>query len=227
MLPTLAIDPGLGADVADFTAWSAPLTLDLAALSPGFAQALAGPSTGDTLVGRDFATSFTISGADSGSAGALAFFGFENITGGSSDDTFNVGPGGSLTGLLAGRRRQRHTPRAQQRDQLDDHGPGLGLPRPHCRPGSRASNASAAARGDDVFAFANGITPPADPALLDPGGGTNTLDFSAWTGALALDLSDVAAGFSIYLGGAGATDTLIARDGHKPLGRSTRRMQAR
>jgi Ca2+-binding RTX toxin-like protein len=56
----------------------------------------------DSLTGPDLATSWHILGLGSGSLGATTFGGVENLTGGTSDDVFEVSPTGSITGALSG-----------------------------------------------------------------------------------------------------------------------------
>jgi hypothetical protein len=57
----------------------------------------------NTLVGPDAATAWTITGANGGTAGSVAFSHMQNLTGGSAADTFAFRTGGSLTGKLDGR----------------------------------------------------------------------------------------------------------------------------
>src|SRR5205085_1192753 len=60
----------------------------------------------DTITGRDLVTTFDVTGTNSGSitdtSGAFMFSSFENLTGGSDDDTFHLATGGSLTGSIDG-----------------------------------------------------------------------------------------------------------------------------
>ena len=59
-----------------------------------------GSGTNDTLIGANAATTWTITGSNSGTVGGLAFSAFRNLTGGSVNDTFVFMPGGALTGNL-------------------------------------------------------------------------------------------------------------------------------
>lgn len=56
----------------------------------------------DTLIGPDTATTWQLTGADTGTVGSVPFDGIENLTGGSGDDHFNLGSGGSLSRKIDG-----------------------------------------------------------------------------------------------------------------------------
>jgi len=57
----------------------------------------------NTLVGANTINTWDLTGRNAGTLdGALTFSGFQNLTGGSVDDTFVFLPGGSVSGALNG-----------------------------------------------------------------------------------------------------------------------------
>jgi hypothetical protein len=102
------------ADTIDYSALAGPVTVDLqssaASLIKGGAangfsniQAFVGStSSADTLIGPDTATTWTISSANGGTAGTESFGGFENLVGGSGNDTFKFVGAGSVSGTVNG-----------------------------------------------------------------------------------------------------------------------------
>jgi hypothetical protein len=56
----------------------------------------------NTLVGPNAATTWTINAANAGSVGGTSFSGFQNLTGGSANDTFAFSGAGSISGNLNG-----------------------------------------------------------------------------------------------------------------------------
>jgi Ca2+-binding RTX toxin-like protein len=101
---------GGSADKVDFSAWTTAVTINLqaplteTALHGGIAgvELLVGGSASDTLIGRNVATVWTLTGANAGTVGTLAFSSFENLTGGTSTDTFKFGSAGSVSGVVDG-----------------------------------------------------------------------------------------------------------------------------
>ncbi len=66
-------------------------------------ERIIGNNTNSTLTGTNNATTWTISGANTGTVGSgVSFVDFNNLTGGSGDDTFNFTASGSLSGLIDG-----------------------------------------------------------------------------------------------------------------------------
>jgi hypothetical protein len=61
-----------------------------------------GSATTDVIVGPNAATTWTISGTNSGTVGSIGFSGFENLTGGSANDTFAFTGTGSTSGNVNG-----------------------------------------------------------------------------------------------------------------------------
>jgi hypothetical protein len=108
------IDGGGGTNTLDYSALPGPITVNLqASTAPGIGGIFAnlsnfvGSAGSDTLIGPDANTQWNLTGTNEGSVsgGAVAsdtFASFENLTGGSGDDTFSIYDGGSLAGNLDG-----------------------------------------------------------------------------------------------------------------------------
>ena len=97
------------ADRLDFSNWSSLLVLNLQTRSlpgggtfTGVEQVVGSLSSGDLLIGPNATTSWSISGVDLGTSGAIQFSGFESVQGGSANDTFTLGVAGALTGVVRG-----------------------------------------------------------------------------------------------------------------------------
>jgi Ca2+-binding RTX toxin-like protein len=65
-------------------------------------ESLVGNNTDTSLTGTNTGTTYTISGANSGTAGAFGFSGVVSLTGGTAADTFNLTGSGSLAGTVDG-----------------------------------------------------------------------------------------------------------------------------
>jgi hypothetical protein len=59
---------------------------------------IGGPGSANALIGPDVASTWTITGADSGTVGTVTFSNFQNLTGRAGADTFVFQPGGSVSG---------------------------------------------------------------------------------------------------------------------------------
>jgi hypothetical protein len=105
------LDGGGGANTLDESAYGAPVTVDLTADSAtgvgvGFANVrsfVGSAGGGNTLDGPAAATTWNLSGSDAGTlSGGFAFTAFGNLNGGTGNNTFVIGSGGSLDGTLNG-----------------------------------------------------------------------------------------------------------------------------
>ncbi|HWE37329.1 MAG TPA: calcium-binding protein [Isosphaeraceae bacterium] len=103
------INGGAGSNKLDYSldggvAATVNLATGAATKTGGFLniQALTGGSAADTLVGLNVAQTWSITGLNTGTVGAFAFAGVENLTGGSSVDVFQFGPSGSVAGKVDG-----------------------------------------------------------------------------------------------------------------------------
>jgi len=108
-----SIDGKVGANTLDFSARTSAVTVTLLTTGLNKATAIGGTfsnigslvgsaATTDTLIGPKAATTWTISGSNSGSAGSIGFAGFENLTGGSATNTFAFTGTGNVTGNVTG-----------------------------------------------------------------------------------------------------------------------------
>ncbi|HSC96389.1 MAG TPA: LEPR-XLL domain-containing protein, partial [Burkholderiales bacterium] len=102
------IDGGAGVNTIDYSTRSNSITVDLGAGLATDAGVIAnvnrvvGGSGNDTLRGRNEDSLWNVSGDNAGSAGGIAFDAIENISGGSSSDTFVFTPDAALTGIVSG-----------------------------------------------------------------------------------------------------------------------------
>lgn len=102
------VDGGSGANTLDYSAYRTPITanLDKGTITGarGFAgvSTLIGSSALDRLIGANGSNTWNITAPNTGTVGTLTFASFENITGGSSDDTFSFATGALIKGKLDG-----------------------------------------------------------------------------------------------------------------------------
>jgi hypothetical protein len=107
------INGGGGSDTLDFSGRSTAVTVTMVADGTNKATATGGrtniatvigsTASTDTLIGGATSNFWALSGPNAGSLnGTLAFSGFENLTGGSTNDTFTFLPGGAISGNLNG-----------------------------------------------------------------------------------------------------------------------------
>ena len=105
-----AVNGGSGMDTLDDSALVGPITVDLATkTAPKLTsftaiESLLGTSdTGDVLIGANANTTWTLKDSNAGTAGAVSFSSFENLTGGNLNDSFRLttetaGISGQITG---------------------------------------------------------------------------------------------------------------------------------
>lgn len=104
-----SIGGGAGRDTLDYSAFDAPVTLNLASST---AVAIAtftsienviGSTFSDAILGSDSPTRWSLSGRDEGSVGNTSFMSFENLIGGSAFDEFTLTSNAALlTGIADG-----------------------------------------------------------------------------------------------------------------------------
>jgi len=109
------VDGGAGADVLDWSAWSAAVEVDLeageASGTGGFVdiERFAGGQGYDRLMGRDLSSVWYISGIDEGTIyscgeAPVEFAGFEELIGGADSDRFVfASPGSAVRGMIDGK----------------------------------------------------------------------------------------------------------------------------
>ncbi len=103
------IDGGAGTDMLTYGNYAKAVTVNLqtgaATNTGGFADLetfVGGSATKDTLVGPNTARVWLITGTNAGAVNGISFSSFENLTGGTAADTFQIGAGGSISGKLDG-----------------------------------------------------------------------------------------------------------------------------
>ncbi|MEQ8536702.1 MAG: CHAT domain-containing protein, partial [Coleofasciculus sp. D1-CHI-01] len=101
---TGTIDGGAGTDTLDYSTYTSPLTVNLATLGGINIEQVTGTANAtSTLVANNTANNWTITNSNSGTInGALNFNTFSNLTGGSSNDTFELNDGVTFTGTVDG-----------------------------------------------------------------------------------------------------------------------------
>ena len=100
---TGTIDGGMGGDTLDYLAYTAGNSVNLELARVISIEDAFGGAGSDTITGDNVATMFNVNGSDSGNVdGTLMFQFFENLTGGSADDTFTFGTAGTLSGGIDG-----------------------------------------------------------------------------------------------------------------------------
>ncbi len=107
------IDGGAGANTLDFSRRTAAVTVTLVAGGTNKATATGGwtniatvvgaSATTNTLIGPGATNTWDVTGDNAGTLnGTVAFSGFQNLTGGTMNDTFAFLPGGSIDGNIKG-----------------------------------------------------------------------------------------------------------------------------
>ncbi|HXF83080.1 MAG TPA: LEPR-XLL domain-containing protein, partial [bacterium] len=103
------LDGGAGADRIDYSAYTSPVSVDLATgAATGTAgtagiDAITGGAGSDTLRGPAVDATWTISGPNAGVVNGIAFSGIENLQGAAdNEDTFIFTPGGGVSGQVHG-----------------------------------------------------------------------------------------------------------------------------
>jgi Ca2+-binding RTX toxin-like protein len=187
----LNLDGGPGNNKLDLSGLTTARTLNLAnGTLTGFAgvanfQTFIGSAAADTLVGPNTASTWNLTGANAGTVNGVSFSSFENLTGGTANDTFVVAPGASLSGTLDG---------GTGSDTLV--GPNAG--NVFNITGTNSGNLNGVINfvgvenltggaSDDRFVFANGVAVGV-AGTVDGGPGVNTLDYSASTLPIAVNL---------------------------------------
>ncbi|WP_444993987.1 hypothetical protein [Aliikangiella sp. IMCC44359] len=97
------IDAGAGTDTVDYSL-RAVVEVALADAFNGVlnAEIIRGNNTASTLIAGDINNSWLITGENDGSIGGVRFIDFNNLTGGSANDSFNFELGSNITGIING-----------------------------------------------------------------------------------------------------------------------------
>jgi hypothetical protein len=221
---TGTIDGGGGANTLDESAYSTAVTIDLSVTAAtgvggGFAnlQRFAGGGVLSTLKGTNAATTWNVTGGDTGTlTGGFSFTGFGNLTGGSAADVFVFSDGASVDGTIDGGGGSNTLNYAAYttgvtvnlqanvlniQTLIGSAGGGNTLVGPNATTtwnitgsntgtltgGFSFSNFQNLTGGSsaDTFVFSNGA---GVDGTIDGGGGTNTLNYSAYTSTVIVNL---------------------------------------
>jgi acrosin len=228
-----------GVNALNYTGYTTPVTIDLASGlatgTNGFASidSVTGGSGSNTVVGSNLPNSWSISGTNVGSVSGLdtlAFSSFANLIGGASADTFAFADGAGITGSLDG---------GGGNDIMSfaafsaAHGVTFNISANNAGTVSAAGVAFSfksignlvGGAGNDSFVFGNGRTLS---GTLSGGPGTDTLDYSAYTTSVRVNLATGAAtginggalgsitGIENVAGGSG-NDILVGDSGNNTL----------
>ena len=214
------INGGAGTDSFNYANWDQSVVVNLqtktaSALAAPFVaiETFVGSATSDTLIGSNASTAWTINGSNSGLAGTSAFTSFEQVNGGTGNDTFTLGTGGSLTGSLNGGAGVDTLVGSALENVWNVTGTGQGT----LNSQSSFSNIENLTGGAGVDRFSFSATSSV-PGALNGGTGNNLLDYSSWSTGVTVNLqTGIATGITglvsnviAVIGGSGA-DNLIGR----------------
>ena len=108
---TGSITGGGGTNTLDLSAYTTAVSVNLqtarsTAIGGTFSliqKFIGGTHAGNTFVGTDASSVFNVTSANTGNVAGLSFKGFDNLVGGSGDDSFVFSKGAKLSGLVDGR----------------------------------------------------------------------------------------------------------------------------
>ena len=95
------IDGDADTDIVNHSAETAAVNIDLSSSSFANIESFIGNGSNSTLLGPGVDSTWLVTGVDNGTVNGVAFAGFNNVTGNTLDDTFQIN-GGSITGNLSG-----------------------------------------------------------------------------------------------------------------------------
>ncbi|MEQ9548368.1 MAG: CHAT domain-containing protein [Coleofasciculus sp. G3-WIS-01] len=206
---TGTIDGGAGTDTLDYSAYTSPLTVNLATLGGVNIEQVTGTANAtSTLVANNTANNWTITNSNSGTInGTLNFNTFSNLTGGSSDDTFEFNDNVTFMGSVNGGGGNNTIIASNTPNTWNLTNSNAGIIN-----GSNFTSINNLTGGNnnDTFSFNNGVT---FAGTVDGGPGIDTLDYSAYTSPLTVNLAALG-GVNIeqVAGTANATSTLVANN---------------
>jgi filamentous hemagglutinin family protein len=177
-----AIDGGEGTNRLDYSAIATPLTLDLEAIQPENIQEIVAGSSTNTLVGRNLANTWTVTGINSGTLNDASFFGFQILRGGSLSDSFRFSGGrvDQINGAAGNNTLIGDNTANTWQLSGTDIGSVNGV--------VEFSNIGNLTGGDaaDTFIFSDGATLS---GIIDGAPGFDTLDYSDYTTPVTVDLA--------------------------------------
>ncbi|MEQ9483612.1 MAG: CHAT domain-containing protein [Coleofasciculus sp. F4-SAH-05] len=203
------VDGGAGTDTLDYSAYTSPLTVNLAALGGVNIEQVQGTANAtSTLVANNTANNWTITNSNSGTInGTITFNTFSNLTGGSNNDTFQFNENVTFSGTIDGGGGNNTIIASNAPNTWNLTNSNAGTIN-----GSNftAINNLTGGNNNDTFSFNDGVTFTGN---VDGGAGTDTLDYSAYTSPLTVNLAALG-GVNIeqVQGTANATSTLIANN---------------
>ena len=179
------IDAGDGFDTLDYSASSSAVTINLSdntatdtAGVTGFESVIGSSLTSDLLIGTDAGDTWEITASGTGTVAGIDFSGFENLQGGSGDDTF-VFSGGSVLSVAGG----------SGDDTLDLSADTAGVTIDLAA--GTASYAGSITGIENVISGAGNDTliGSLQAVLVDTGAGSDTLDFSTLSSDLTIGIA--------------------------------------
>ena len=214
------IDGRGGADTLDYSAYPTAVTVNLAtgaatgagAVPAGgainFESLVAGPGA-DTLIAANTPNSWTVSAPGTGTVAGFSFAGVENLTGGTANDTFTFSPGAGVGGVINGGAGTDTVAGPDDANAWAVTNFNAGTLNGTVFNGVENLTGGT---GADTFAFAAGRSVA---GVVDGGNGDDSLDYSAYTTAVTVNLGSQTAtgtggitGIEAVAGGT-AADTLI------------------
>jgi hypothetical protein len=187
-------------------------------LGTGVPTTLNGSAAGNnTLVGADLSTTWNITGANAGNFSnadaSASFAGYQNLTGGSGDDTFVFGNGASLSGTLDGGGGSNTIDSSAYSTgeffAITGANAGFGTP---VGAFANIQNLLGGGAGGNYFYFADGASLS---GTLDGGsGGNNTLDSSAYSTGESFVINGANDGFGTPVAAFANIQTLIGGAGN-------------
>ena len=201
-----SVTGGAGIDTLDYGLRTASLILDLTATGAGIERFILGAGANDEILATGAADAFVISGAGMGTVNGADFENVESLRGRGGADTFTFA-GGTLAGGIVGGGGSDTITGPDAVTNWDITGAGAGSLDPLTGAFTGIENLTGGT-GDDTFTFAAnvGVT-----GVIDGGVGFDTLDYSAWTNDLTIDLATLASGIESVTAGSG-NDTLIGEN---------------
>ena len=210
------VNGAAGADKLDYSSWSSPVVVDLASKTApaltSFASisSVVGSSAVDMLQGANSNTNWSITGSGSGTAGGVSFESFENLHGGTANDSYRI-TGGMVQSISGGDGTDTLIGPAINNAWVIT-GTGVGVLNGQVA-FSGLENLTGGAAEDEFTIEPLGAL----LGTLSGGAGLNSLSYSQWvsdvsvnaTPGVATGIQLLAANFSMISGGAG-NDTLFA-----------------
>ncbi|MEQ9356166.1 beta strand repeat-containing protein, partial [Coleofasciculus chthonoplastes] len=201
------IDGGDGTDTLDYSSNPNPVTVNLAAIGGENIEAAIG-NTGSTLIGTNTANTWNITANDAGTVnGTFSFSDFTNLSGGNANDIFQLNNGVTFTGTIDGGGGNNTIIASNTPNTWNLTNSNAGTIN-----GSNftAINNLTGGSNNDTFSFNDGVTFTGN---VDGGAGTDTLDYSAYTSPITVNLAALG-GVNIeqVTGTANATSTLVANN---------------